>query len=153
MTVSRRITLPDGRAATVMPADAAGEFYVQVDETTNIDHLVARGSQRGLSERQGLAARELARLYGKGGFTSPYRSTGGRSRCVEICPADGQCDCPVARARADYNALIAQAPRRCQAALSLLAMGGWAPDTYLPLWRDGLDAVALRLYGPEQGGV
>lgn len=133
---ARTVTLPDGRQATAVPADEAGEFFLSAADGI-IAHLRVTGT---LTGRQCDAAAELARLYGLGGGRSPWRSSGGSDRPEEAVEA----------ARQQFADLLRSAPRRTHWPLTVLAMGEWIA-TYdpRPVWRDGLDAIALRLYGPE----
>jgi hypothetical protein len=134
---ARTVILPDGRQASMVPADEAGEFSLSVADG-NIAHLRMAGV---LTGRQCDAAAELARLYGIGGGRSPWRTSGGSDRAEEAVEA----------ARREFADLLRCAPRRCHWPLTVLAMGEWmvSPDP-LPMWRVGLDAVALRLYGAPE---
>lgn len=127
--------LPDGRMATIVPADEAGEFLLSAAEGL-LMHLAGTSI---FTRRQLDAAAELARLYGLGGGKSPWRKTGGAERQEGTVEA----------ARAEFGILLACAPVACRSALLALAMGEW-PDPVnihrpLPLLRDGWDAVADRL--------
>ena len=140
MTQIQRITLPDGRSASVVPADDAGEFVVSAAEGL-LMHLEQAGQ---LTWRQVTAAAELARLYGIGGGRSPWRRTGGAERCEEV----------VANARREFAELRDRAPHHTRWALTVLAMGEWMADRDpRPLWREGLTAVADALkLAPEENG-
>jgi hypothetical protein len=139
MTDLHRVTLPDGRLATVVPADDAGEYMLSAAEGL-LMHLEERQI---LTWRQCTAAAELARLYGIGGGRSPWRRSSGGERPDDV----------VAAARAEFAALLSAAPQRCQWSLTVLAMGEWPTDRDpRPLWREGLTAVADRMkLAPEAG--
>ncbi len=124
--------LPDGRVATIVPADEAGEYML-----TAAEGLLAHLEQGGrLNWRQATAAAELARLYGIGGGKSPWRRTGGAERDEKDVEA----------ARRQFEELLSYAPPCCHWPLTLLAMGEWmAQRDPLPIWRRGLDAIADRL--------
>ena len=132
--MSHRI-LPDGRMATIVPADEAGEFLLSAAEGL-LMHLAGTDY---FTRRQLDAAAELARLYGLGGGRSPWRRTGGQGRAEEA----------VAAARAEFAMLLDCAPVMCRASVLALAMGEWPDPTSasrpVPLLRDGWDAVADRL--------
>ena len=133
--------LPDGRRATIVPADEAGEFLLSAAEgliaiLTTADLLTAR---------QSTAASDLARLYGLGGHRTPWRTTGG---------GNDRPDDTVAAARAELRDLIEAAPRMCRNALWIMLTeeGGANPAVAVALWvkwgrlwQDGLDAVADKL--------
>ena len=129
--MSHRI-LPDGRVATIVPADEAGEFLLSAAEGL-LAHLATTSI---FTARQLDAAAELARLYGLGGGRAPWRRTGGQGR-----DEDG-----VAAARAEFAALHAVVPLACRNAVLYAAMGEWpVTGNPVPLLRDGWDAVADRL--------
>lgn len=135
--MSRTVVLPDGRVATEIPADEAGEYVLSAAEGL-LMHLEATGK---LSWRQVTAATELARLYGIGGGMRPWCKGGGTERPEPIQEA----------ARAEFAALLQHAPHRTRWPLTILAMGEWLIERDpIPLWRDGLTAIAdhLRL-APE----
>lgn len=131
-------TLPDGRLAQVIPADEAGEFCLSAAEGL-LQHLEA---QRMLTWRQVTAAAELARLYGIGGGARPWNRGGTVTR------DEGD----EAAARRQFDALLAEVPQRTRWPLTVLAMGEWMTERDpLPLWREGLTALAdhLRLAKEE----
>jgi hypothetical protein len=140
MTAIRRVTLPDGRVALEVPADDAGEFYLEAAEGL-LQHLEQAGL---LTWRQITAAGTLARLYGLGGGRRPWcKGTGpGRSEDIE------------AAARLEFARLLEEVPLRCRGPLTTLAMGEWV-TAYNPLalWREGLTALAdhLRLAPEDEG--
>ena len=142
MTAPTRI-LPDGRVASIVPADDAGEFRLEAPAWL-VDHLQQSGQ---LDARQVGTARYLAEVYGKAGHTSPHRrSGGGRGLCDQPCPDNGKCECQVAVKRREFRDLLETAPYCTRAALCSLCQGEWyalAPP--VPLWRRGLDAIATRL--------
>jgi hypothetical protein len=116
--------------AVAVPADDAGEVTLQVVEYI-LGHLRRVNA---LTPRQCEAAEELARLYGRGGGTRPWaRGDGGeRHECED--------------SRREFAALLEAAPYRCRGALLTLCQGEWVVSyDPLPLWREGLDAVADRL--------
>jgi len=137
MNAVRRIVLPDGRSAVEIPGDDAGEFVLSAAEGI-LMHLEERCL---LTWRQVTAASTLARLYGLGGGRSPWRRTGGAVRDEEA----------VARDRREFAELLQYAPQPTRWPLTVLSMGEWLVERDpLPLWRDGLTAIAdhLRL-APE----
>ena len=129
--MSHRI-LPDGRIATIVPADEAGEFLLSAAEGL-LAHLATTSI---FTRRQLDAAAELARLYGLGGGRSPWRRTGGQGRAEEGVQA----------ARAEFAILHACCPLATRSAVLYAAMGEWpVTGNPVPLLRDGWDAVADRL--------
>ena len=92
--------------------------------------------------RQITAGAELARLYGIGGGKRPWCKGGGSERPEPVVEA----------ARAEFAALLDRAPQRSRWALTVLSMGEWmAERDPLPLWREGLTAVADHLkLAPEE---
>jgi hypothetical protein len=138
--------LPDGRRATIVPADEAGEFMLSAAE--GLISILASADL--LTHRQTTAASDLARLYGLGGHRTPWRTTGGGS---------DRPDEAVSAARVELRALIETAPRVCRDSLWVMlaeegaanltvALGLWA--RWGRLWQDGLDAVADRLKMPKE---
>lgn len=120
------------RAMTSVPADRAGESYLSAADG-NIAHLRESGI---LTPRQCDAAAHMARLYGIGGGRTPWARGDGQDRPEDL----------VERARAEFAELLAEAPERCRSAIVVLCMGEWVVSRDpLPLWRDGLTAIAERL--------
>lgn len=105
----------------------------------NIAHL---REAKLLTPRQCDAAAHLARLWGLGLRRRPYSTgDGGNTRSEKV----------IADARREYDDLVDAAPQETRAALDVLAMGEWiVTRDPLPLWREGLNAVARRLYGRER---
>ena len=128
----------EAREFRSVAADRAGEVYLSAADG-NIAHL--REAQL-LTPRQCDAAAHLARLWGLGLRRRPYSTgDGGNARDEDA----------ITKARREYDALVDAAPYCTRAALDVLAMGEWiVTRDPLPLWREGLNAVAQRLYGRER---
>ncbi len=127
------LTRPDAARWTSVDADDAGEVYWHA-----ADGLIAILHATGqLDARQTATACELARLYGRGGYRSAWRRTGGGERD----------EAQVAAARRELREIIEAAPRRLQDGLWRIASedAGGIWRNWLPVWREGLDAVADRL--------
>jgi hypothetical protein len=141
MTVSRRITLPDGRAATVMPADAAGEFVAVVICRDIVERLQHGGL---LSWRQAEALNTLARVRRSAGLRPAWdrgQGAGERPEKVE------------AAAKAELAELLAvmHEPVRTQV-MHMLATDEWQVAARVSQVQDAADAVADRLKLPRENG-
>lgn len=121
------------RVFVQVPAEDAGEVYLQAADGI-LAHLRASGL---LTGRQCDAAAVLARLWGLGGGSAAWRTTGG-----------GGCrdEDAVAAARREYRELTGVVRMAIRPAIDVLSMGEWITAyNPLPVWREALDAVADRL--------
>lgn len=120
------------REMASVPADRAGEAYLSAADG-NIAHLRQAGV---LTARQCDAAAHMARLYGIGGGRTPWARGHGQGRPDDV----------VERARAEFADLLAASAQRSRADIVVLCMGEWVTShDPLPLWREGLAAIADRL--------
>lgn len=137
--MTHTITLRDGRKARLVPADAAGEFYAQVDA----DPAVMWREAGFITVRQCEALMQLTRLYALGGgMTAWRRGTRGATEKDEEA---------VAAARREHQRLTACAPTRDAWALLPACQGEWPVGRGMPeaLTR-ALDAVAAALKLPGE---
>jgi hypothetical protein len=125
------VTLPGNRQARIVPGDEAGEFRLEVSE-----YLIAHLRDLGiLTPDQCATASYMAELYGKGGGKMPHTRGDGGSK--EPCPD----------AKAEFDALMALAPKQSQWPILVLCMGEWPHGRNpVPLWREGLGAIGKRLW-------
>lgn len=130
---ARVVSLPDGRRATEVAADEAGEFYL-----STADGIVAQMAQAELlTWRQAEALNTLARLRRASGWRPAWERPGGRGeRPQELEDAAG-------REFAMLVGLIAE-PTRGHV-VAMLATGEWQVAARVSRIQDAADTVADRL--------
>lgn len=130
---ARVVILRDGRQATEVAADEAGEYYLSA-----ADGIVAQMAQAELlTWRQAEALNVLARLRRASGWRPAWERPGGRGqRPQEIEDAAG-------REFAALVEIIAE-PTRGQV-IAMLATGEWQIAARVSRIQDAADAVADRL--------
>jgi hypothetical protein len=133
MTEVRILVLQDGRKATVIPADAAGEFFLRVPHGV-FEQLHEAGY---LSWRQFTALETLSRCYrAAGGLLAWYRGGG-----------DGERDDAAVRAKVrELEDLLGRAPEPTRwRIVSMIQSGEWDCRARLTQVQDAADAIADRL--------